>query len=319
LVPTPSNDSPPSSQDVEPAWTIDGGLDQDWPEGVHDAVESLRQGDLVESPPFFYYADGGYPVFSLTRDWAAATGSAPGAVSAADVAFRPPYGVITTHTCDLVEEARPGKPRQPRRPWVQVSPVYFRRCETPGEARAIREGRRFDYLVWMSTLGEQDHGVWVADLRISVPVEKGWFVDRTHRFGFSDGDHAAGLASRIAKLATRPAYPLTLNDRVLRPLDDRLQQLCDEFPAADGIDEVSLDLGYQRDDPEYVQIVFIGEQTIPAEVQEALMTWWATTFADDQPVGLVILEPEFATYDTVDVRRYKRLVPFDISRLSPPE
>ena len=318
MVPTPSSEGPPQTSNPEPAWTIDGGLESDWPDEIHDAVSSLRQGDLVQSPPFVYYADGAQPIFALTRDWAAAKDGRSGVVSATDPASRPPYGVIATHTCDLVEEARPDKTRQPKRPWVQVAPVYFRRSSA-GEARAIRGARRFDYLVWMSALGEHDDGVWVADLRISVPVEKGWFVGRDHWPGFTDADPVTELAARVAKLATRPAYPLALNDRVLRPLADRLQQLCDDFPASDGIQEVSLELGYQRDDPEFVRVIFIGEENIPAKVQQALMTWWTTTFADDQPAGLVVLEPQFTTYDEMDVRRYKRLEPFDISRLSPQE
>lgn len=317
MVPTPSSDDPLEATNPESTWTIDGGLDVPWPEAVLAAVDSLRQGDLVRSPPFVYYAHGAHPLYGLTREWAASRGSGPGSVAANEPSARPPFGVITTHTCDLVEEARPDKPRRPKRPWVQVAPVYFLRANA-GDARAIREGRRYDYLVWMSALGEHDNGVWVADLRISVPVEKGWLVGRDHRAGFVDPDGASSLSSRIARLATRPAYPLPLNDRVLHPLADRLQLLCNEFPAADGIDKVCLELGYRRDDPEFVRLIFIGEAPIPGPVQRALLTWWTTTFADDQPEGLLVVEPEFTTYDALTVQRFRRFDSFDISRLSPP-
>ena len=80
-----------------------------------------------------------------------------------------------------------------------------------------------------------------------------------------------------------------------------------------------VELGYQRDDPEIVRIIFIGEGSIPVRVQDALMTWWTTTFAEEPPADLVVLEPEFTTYAAMDVQRYKRLEQFDISRLSPPE
>lgn len=289
-----------------------------WTTEVRDALESLRQGHLVKTPPFTYYADGRRPIHALTRAWADAKGPQEGTVSAITAESRPAFGIITTQTCDLVEEGRPGQQWLPKRPWVQVAPVYFRRCASPGEARGIREGRYFAYLVWTSALGQHDHGVWVADLRISVPVEKGWFVGRRHCPAFCDVAGARAFGDRLAQLVARPAYPRALNDLVLRPLRDRLEVLCQEHPAADGIEEVRLELGYDRGDPNVVRIVFIGKQEIPAAVVQALSTWWHATFADDQPAGLVVLESEFTTFERIGALRYRRLDPVDLSTLSPP-
>lgn len=320
MAPTPSSsDPPPSPSSAEPEWSIDRGIDPaGWTPEVHDALANLRQGHLVESPPFAYYADGARPIHGMTRAWAEGRGSQQGVVSAATPEYRPPYGIITTQTCDLVEEGCPGRVRNPKRPWVQISPVYFRRCETAGEARGIRAGRIHDYLAWTSALEEHDHGVWVADLRISVPVEKGWLVGRSGTPAFRDVDGESAFAEQIARLAARVAHSRPLNDLVLRPLSDRLKQLCAEHPSSDGIEEVLLELGHDRRDPELVRVVFIGDAPIPTAVQAALSAWWATTFAAAQPEELHVLEPEFTTFDLIGTARYRRLEQLDLSALSPP-
>jgi len=82
---------------------IDEGLPAIWPPSAVDAVKPFRQGDLVESPPFFYAASGDCPIWSLTVGMVEDGYDASIPVLADEDA--PPYGIITTQSCDLTEPA----------------------------------------------------------------------------------------------------------------------------------------------------------------------------------------------------------------------
>jgi len=104
---------------------------------------------------------------------------------------RPAYGIITTQSCDLSEE-RPG----PRQPWLAVAPVYE---VTPDSALRDR-----DYVFELAP-PEIDGGVWVADLRIEMPLEKGLLVGRAPIEAFSDEAGYVAFANFLARRRGRPA------------------------------------------------------------------------------------------------------------------
>jgi hypothetical protein len=66
-------------------------------------------------------------------------------------------------------------------------------------------------------------GTWVADLRIEVPLEKGWLVGREPRPGFATLAEYRTLASRLAVRRGRPALSGPLTEQVVRPLRDWLK------------------------------------------------------------------------------------------------
>ena len=124
--------------DEAPAWSLRSGIDAEaWPEEAKEAVTTLRQGTLVPSPPFVYAANASFPIYGATRAWAESDKAETGVVNVATESKRPAWGLIVTQTCDLVEEGRP------KRPWVQVSPVY-EWFANPGDLSKIRNGRGFD-------------------------------------------------------------------------------------------------------------------------------------------------------------------------------
>jgi hypothetical protein len=56
--------------DVGPSrrWSLDAGLDRDqWPVAASEAVSGLRQGTLIDDPPFVYAAAPSYPIHPITR------------------------------------------------------------------------------------------------------------------------------------------------------------------------------------------------------------------------------------------------------------
>ena len=95
---------------------IDAGLPGEWSVAVREACSRFKQGHLVTRPPFFYGATAGYGIWDLTRD--AGDAAQDHEVLQLDDDLAPNYGLITTQTCDIYEE------RKPRKPWVQVAPVY---------------------------------------------------------------------------------------------------------------------------------------------------------------------------------------------------
>jgi hypothetical protein len=133
------------------ARVIDEGLEQPWPEPVPPAVEPFLQGHLIAQPPLFYAADLRHPIWRTTRLIADETPEVDRGEDFVDLALedRPPYGIITTQSCDLSEE-RP----DPRQPWLAVAAVYSRmarrprrpgRGSTSGGTRRARSPKAMDF------------------------------------------------------------------------------------------------------------------------------------------------------------------------------
>lgn len=104
---------------------------------------------------------------------------------------RPPYGIITTQSCDLSEE-RP----DPRQPWLAVAPVYVVPNDSPLRDRDF---------VFQLAPPELDRDIWVADLRIEMPLEKGLLVGRAPIEAFPDEAGYIAFANFLARRRGRPA------------------------------------------------------------------------------------------------------------------
>jgi len=179
---------------------IDEGLDQPWPARVPPAVESFLQGHLIVQPPLFYMADLRHPIWGPTRLIADDTHEADRGEDFVDLALqdRPPYGIITTQSCDLSEE-RP----DPRQPWFAVAPVYQVPDESPLRDR--------DYVFELAP-PELDGEVWIADLRVEMPLEKGLLVGRAPIEAFPDEDGYIAFGNFLARRRGRPALASVLHE-----------------------------------------------------------------------------------------------------------
>ncbi len=112
----PAARSPPRP----PAAVIDRHIKAPWPPEVAEALAHFRQGDLIERPPFFYGRHATIEIFD-----AGGLAEEESQVHEVHPDDAPPYGIITTQTCDLDER---GTPTQP---WIQVSPVYPLKGDEP--------------------------------------------------------------------------------------------------------------------------------------------------------------------------------------------
>lgn len=223
---------------------IDKHIRRPWPPEVVEALARFKQGDVIVRPPFFYARHATLELFD-------AGGPVDGESQVAELHpdDAPPYGIITSQTCDVDER---GVPEQP---WLQVSPVYPLADEAPADKA---------YLVELTgPLG----GRHVADLRIELPLEKTLLVGREPIAGFETEREAeefgrllgvrrarAALADElvettIALLRKRKANNKRLRRRVwpqlwriglqiedgtrLRPVAVRLHVLSDGPPSDD--------------------------------------------------------------------------------------
>ncbi|RKQ92985.1 hypothetical protein C8N24_2842 [Solirubrobacter pauli] len=299
------------SGEERPSWSLQAGVDpREWPEAAREATKPLRQGSLVERPPLVYAADAAHPIHATTRAWAGSSRASSGVVSVQAEKLRPAYGLVVTQTCDLVEEGTP------KRPWVHIAPVYALDGDK-GTVKQIKRGRGFTYLCHVTGLEAPDAGIWVADLRLLVPVEKGWLVGRPAQAGFADEDGYDRLRVQLAATVARKAFATVINHHVLGPTVDLLRELAGEYEGNDPIVDVGLLLGRSRLDPQYAQVVFMLDSELSPDLRTRILDWWETTAEVARAAGLETLVPRFVSLDELSAREYRALDLLDAQSFSP--
>lgn len=186
---------------------IEDALPAAWPPEVIAAARKFKQGDLVERPPFFYHR------VDALRVWKARVEDEDGeGLVELEDDQRPPLGLITTQTCDLFEDTD-----NPRQPWFSVAPAYdYTPYLKQGQEKQIKRGK-FRHLVHLSS-PRLPAGLWVADLRLEVPIEKGWLVGREPLDGFDSVEDRLALAERLAFRRRRHALSGPLIKQLTTPL-----------------------------------------------------------------------------------------------------
>lgn len=287
---------------------IDDRVPAEWPHAVLDAVRQFRQGDIVDQPPFFYFRSDEHPLWELHIEPADA--GEDGSIVDLDLAERPPYGLITTQTCDLYEEGK-----KPRQPWFAVAPVYdFTSKLKSGQLEQIRRGE-VGHLVLL-TADWLAEGTWVADLRIEVPVEKGWLVGRNPRRSFALLNEYKTLAGRLATRRGRPALSTALTSHIVLPLRTWLKDKGKKY--RDEVESLRL---LVADDPAVSKVAgLIVVAAGDGLSDEAKMAWteFENGLIDDAAAhGVVALPFRYGTYDDFSGRDIVVSVQLDFDYLSP--
>lgn len=200
---------------------IPDGRDE-WPLGVLDHLRRFEQGHLVRELPFFYFSNPSFPVFGQGRT--ADDGSPELVWDAED--FQ--YGMIATQTCDLREEDT----KKPKQPWFHCCPVYRvddpERGLDPGQVGHLKKDR-LQHFIWVPDIPEPE-GVWAADLRLIVPLEKSWLLGREPVDGFVDESKRPMIGQRLALIHSRPAFDPALVQSVSEPTVAALRNLAKGDP-----------------------------------------------------------------------------------------
>lgn len=280
---------------------IDDGLGQPWPERVRAAVQPFLQGHLITRPPLFYAADLGHPIWRTTVLLADGTVEGDRGEEFVDLAEadRPPYGIITTQSCDLAEE-RP----EPQQPWFAVAPVY---AVTPGSALVDRE-----YIFELAP-PDVDGQLWVADLRIELPLEKGVLVGRTPIEAFRHEDGYIHFANFLARRRGRPAlasvFHEVLSVTTRRLKDERTAQRTLARRARQNVYKLMLAIeDGTRLSPVAAKLYVVTDGSATDDARAWFDLWWGEARVIAEANGLQLHANGWLNARAVDLRMLDDLV-----------
>ena len=250
---------------------IDEWIDpQVWPQAVQDAAAQFEQGAIVEQPPFFYVGSAEYGIWRLTRE----TGdpSLSSELFELDPLDSPPFGMITTETCDLVEED--GRPRQP---WISVAPVY-ELANLDTNTLSLLANNRVAYMRRL-TAERFSESTWVADVRIEFPVEKSWLVGKQPIPAFNTLGDKADLAVFLSRRRDRPVLAGQLHKALLTPMRRWIER---KKPEQRGhilaeVAEVRVAVSGNPLDPDGASLIVLGDN---APVPDAVRQAWDAKIGD---------------------------------------
>lgn len=280
---------------------IDKGLEA-WPQEVVEAAQKFQQGDLIAEPPIAYAASLLYPVWDLTRQEADDDSPNHSPVHLAlDQADLPPFGIITSQTCDVAED-RP----VPVQPWIDVSPVVL--CDHDDPLLEC------NYAHPLPEKDAPDGKCWVADLRLSVPLEKGLLVGREpiDPFGGSEEKRIAFgrlLGERRARAALSANIHVLIAEtlRTHKPrktgkrVKKRLYKLLLQIQEGSRLDPRAVRL--------HIVIVENEDATIEtSEIQAWFQSWWDEAREIAEQAGVNLLASRFHDGANMNVTLYDSLV-----------
>lgn len=299
------------------ALTVDEGLPAtraDWPEGVLDAAARFSMGDVIEDPPFFYFADPGLAVWHPTKDYAS-NSSGPEIIDASN--YAPRFGMLVSQTCDIGEiDSEP-----PGRPWVQVAPVYDFSTLDGSTKKLLRQGKGPLHLLHLPALDAIHPGFWAADLRIEFPIEKSLLTGRLPIAGFATESAQREVGRRLAYLRGRPAWATEVVVGVQRRLIAELRNLKAAEPAVfEELLMVSDSVGARTDDmlnPRTLQLCLF----VTARLSNGAFNWWQD-FCDslrDEPQLGNLTQQAALLLDCQDcsISRWREFEPVPLTRFSP--
>jgi len=283
---------------------IDAGIPSSWPAEVLKALARFKQGDLVPHPPFFYVAQPAFGIWDLTG---AEGGNASEELFELAEDQRPAYGLITTQTCDLVEEGRPDHP------WLQVSPVYELLDVPEDQLELLRDHRR-SHLVLLDSPSLD--GVWVADLRIEMPIEKSWLVGKDPTPSFRTEEQLEVLAQRLAAKKDRPALANSVMTAVVRPLANWLRGNAGRAEAAK-VDELRLAVAPSRLEVDRAGLLVLTDGApLGAADRAPWDRWWQRTQPRAADAGIDLIGNQYESYDSLSARELRASVSLNFSYLS---
>lgn len=270
-----------------------------WPNGLLRKLREWEQGDVVANPPLFYFADPSAAIWEATRAYTDSS-SGPEVILPPDEVL-PPYGMVTTQTCDIAEE----ESSRPVRPWVQIAPVY---PVTNWKRKKLEGGKGPRY--WLLVPDLPEDGIWVADLRIEVPIEKSWLAGQIRVEGFENETEKRIVGRRLAWLKGRPAFSRELNEIQQSLFDalDRMEsaELETHETLLDQLEEVIVQVDSYLA-PTSVQLVFLTNVPLADDCRRWLSEWRESSVEEASVTGLTLHALDFRTLTSVTAEEYRRM------------
>ncbi len=263
-----------------------------WTDAEARALDQIRQGHVVDGIPLI-------AVSPANPTW---QGTAIGTAAARTVVTEHPpvarKAMVVSQGCDLVRTTFP---------WATVVPVYDIETFLGTSQRSAARSGQTRYLVpitaqWAPT------GLWVADLRFEIPVDKALLATLTPEEGFADEAGYADLAARLAESRQRAAVPDPCLNHVAKPLFDAVRdRQADSVDPNDGVREIRV-ICNDPVAPTTVHLLVVPEQGHQPNADE-----WNTIFDLVHPkataAGIALTGPEIAGLDELTATDYLTSAP----------
>jgi hypothetical protein len=295
------------------------GSADEWPPGVLKELQKFSQGDLIESPPLAYLADPAVPIWEESRRFADELAKSGGPLEPEIILFpdklTPPFGMIVSQTCDVVEEDT----ERPVWPWVQIVPVYDMEAQLDAGDRSLqRKGKGAARYLHVPLIGP---GFYVADFRLCFPVEKGWLANQPRIDGFGSEELRQRVGDRVAALSGRPAFGGNFVATVQKPIRTAVRSLKSTNRVLyDEIENKVPELGIRLDSrlqPTTAQVVVLCDEPL----SDALRAWWEACLDSLRPEaaasGIAMQVLDFMQLDQTPASEYRKLTILPMLNVSP--
>lgn len=282
------------------------------PKEVRDAAKLFSQGDLLERIPASYLLVGRHAVTTNARE---PQDDAELSIYELEDAFE--LAVITTQTCDIVEEDS----AVAKKPWVQVAPVY-RYDGLDDRHKADVEAYNIPDLARLTAPRFQG-GFYVADLRLSIPVEKSVLVGRDVLPGFVDDASAVRFGDHCAAYINRAALPGIIHELVVKHLNSYFARHAEYGPTLKACNVHDLRLNLNLDGPEPIVrvVVLTKDLTLPnvAAIEKIFEAWYdaAVMAANQKKKAINFLMPRVTSLAQMSAEEYIRTVAVRTARILP--
>ncbi|MET8860607.1 hypothetical protein [Streptomyces sp. NPDC004579] len=289
-----------------------------WPAKIREATDQFYQGHLIENVPLFYGASPHAPATTYTEEVV----EPPSGKDRTELCLAGlPHGhqfefcILTSATCDIHEAGTP------KNPFIQVSPVIDLSSDvTESQAGQIRAGRFADFVYLTSQ--PRDGGLWVVDLRVSLPLEKGTLVGRKPIDGFATHQDRFAFARRLSRRVGRTALAESVHDDVVASLNTWIKS--DEKSALRSgsgrfTDVERVALNFKGDDPLSPQSVqvYVFEETPLSLLDRGAWRGWRNSARKNlrKKSGIELLPVAFTSLKKMTVAEYETLIPVALSNL----
>jgi hypothetical protein len=278
-------------------WLDDLGRSRPWPEGFWECLDSYRQGHVIDAVPLFFLESGNFEIWDQPRRRIV---DGPLTIAGTDDAGATVRAMIITQACDIMKA---------KNPWVTAVPVYEASTRLRADVLPLVKAGGVLYLIPLTAEWCGDD-LWVADLRLEMPLEKARLALQEPIEAFAEEVDYAKLAQRLRDHRGRAAAPDNCVDHVSKPLST-LILAAPGYGASllSGVREIRL----SWDDPSAASVVTVyvikrGEEPVAEADWNAVLDELRQT-AHAQ--GITVNGPEIVDLYEMTAADYLASAPFD--------
>lgn len=267
-----------------------------WENGTRVSLDRWRQGHVLDDVPLVFTGVRGESLWNVGGEDLAALPM--------DLVLRGEPGqalrraMLLTQACDLMKESFP---------WATVAPVYDATDLLDGSRAASARAGTTGHLVVLSAAWVADR-LWVADLRLEMPVEKTLLLARHPRAAFAEEVRYPQLSEKLARQRDRAAVPDPCLEHIVAPLFDHIRARLD---VGSDLQSNVRELRVQCDDPvapAAVTLFVVQEENAYGEALTVDSAGWGeivgAIYESALTSGITLNGPEFTTLWDMSARDY---------------